>query len=56
MIFIQLTGNKTGDSGTTALSEALKTNSSLTKLELWGKHENKTLNICFNYQWFISRK
>lgn len=47
------TVNDMGDTGATALSEALKINSSLVKLELWGKHHiHQTLIKAF-VSWFV---
>ena len=35
---IKSTGNKIGETGAKSLSDALKSNTTLTKLYLWGKH------------------
>ena len=44
VLSFQLTGNNIGDKGTTSLSEALKLNSSLTKLDLGRENKRKTHN------------
>ena len=38
------TGNKIGETGATSLSDALKSNTTLTKLELDGEHERNNTN------------
>ena len=43
-IFIKSTGNNIGDAGTTSMSDALKSNTTLTKLNLWSEEKrNDTL-------------
>ncbi len=55
-LLVTLTGNEIGDAGATQLADALHRNSTLTTLDLGGKHDkiyvviiSNVLNICDTY-------
>ncbi len=45
-----LTGNQIGAAGATQLADALQRNSTLTDLDLWGKHDIIYVVVCHYFQ------
>ncbi len=50
LLLLSLTGNRIGDAGATQLADALQRNSTLTALDLGGKHDIIYVVVCHYFQ------